>query len=451
MKTLLLILILIILITPYCLNFNIKENYSSLSTIYPNIINRQIDLCPPTKTNVSPDVNTDVSSDDINANKFKCIDDKTMNSLISANYLYIYSYPFKKLLAFDAYDTQSFVYLDSKTPKINQCLNVQQYEEHCRNNIDTLPQKWRIDIKDYLNPTKCLVTISSYSCNGLKYYLGCDDKNLYVSLIGGSDNQVWEIIKREIDDNTTDENIYLIKSHKSCLYLGANNQGYVRSNSGMVYLTEIKTKYVGNEMLWNIMTCGKRSIPTLPQKETYKSFQSTYDYPSVSRNKIGVNDKDYGRNVWLKEFNNIWNGEYQYTIIVKNNKLEQIDNKNRYKIVEVSSPINLSVRINLNNNSKDVISNNGTVILQILGNPTITEHKIDGVLITKDGISNQKTYKTYSYQIESVDAMVETYGSDVLRGDGIFLRKVLGNDKVVEMTVMNKDGNVRLKEKIVKK
>ena len=97
-----------------------------------------------------------------------------------------------------------------------------------------------------------------------------------------------------------------------CTYLTASNEGYMRRKSGTVSLANIG-KYVGKENMWNIETCGKRSIPTLPKPKKYKPTQSTLDFPYVN-DDVGpkdvtpkglqlskdVNKKWAGRGAWMR-------------------------------------------------------------------------------------------------------------------------------------------------------
>lgn len=460
------------------LNNNLIENYSSLSTIYPNQIKRVKDSCNgcaglcedcqqgksiPSTCN-KENIYHKLDNKDL-PNKFTCIDDKDIQELINSNYLYIYSKAFNKILAFDTYATQSHVYIDNKSPNNNDCLSNQQYDEYCQNNKDTLPQKWRINIENYLSPNNCLVTITSYNCDGVKYYLAATkDGKVEVSLFGGDKNQVWQIIRKDNDDNYDGNTVYLIKSYPYCTYLTANNKGYLKQNTGIVSLTNVNTKYVGNETLWQIMSCGKRSLPQLPNKDQYKPFQSTLDFPWANDDadvkkglpkdlKVSddVNHKWAGRSVWLNSFDNVWNGNYSYQKRLPNNKLEII-NKDHYKLLSEIIDKKFIVSINLNTGQEYPLKKTGIVNVNLLDKPIIKDNTVDGILITPSGKSETNTYLTYEYPTKNLKFNVETRGANILHGQNkdedmtIFLEKIPNDKKKIRLTITKGDNEIVLQE-----
>lgn len=484
-----LLIIIIILIFTISLS-TLNENYTSLDTIYPDKFKKIVPdscgecggLCQYCNHGIDNPLNCNKSFSNykhgylnpqnvvINKidlpNNYICINDKNISPLIDANYVYIYSKPFNKSLAFESYGNKSFVYVDKKIPTNNDCLTTDQYETQCKtfeNNAISynkhLPQKWRIDIKSLFNANICLITISSYSCNGLTYYLTANENgSVSVSLISGSDNQVWQIYKNtENDDNTIGDNAYLIKSHKYCTFLTSNNDGYMRNQSGTVSLTNIKNS-VGRELMWNIDVCGKRIIKTNSNNSAkYRPLQSTTDFPFVNDN-IGlkkvlpkdlnisddVNKKWTGRSVWMKEFSDVWNSNYTYSMTKKENTLTKIDtnveNSYLYKIISNTEQIDLKLNINLDKDGK------GTINIDVL-NSKIEPIEVKGNIITYSGLTKQKTYDKIINNIETKTYNIQNNGVKILTGEdetnSIFIENI--DNKSIKITITNKiDGSIKL-------
>lgn len=428
---------------------------------------------------------------------FKCIDDEVMKNLISANYVYIYSDAFSKALAFETYGNKSNVFIDPKLPSANDCLTTDQYNNECKryeNDVipypsfdKHLPQKWRIDVKTH-NPNVCLVTISSYSCNGLKYYLTANkDGKVTTSLFGGSNDQVWQIYTKPIDKNNInifipelEQNEYLIKSYLYCTYLSGTNDGYLKRNAGNVSLTNISSGNIGKENLWKIKTCGMRKFGSKPLKQKYKPMMSTLDYPTVDDN-IGpkdvapkdlklsknVNQKWFGRSVWIPQFDKVWNGKYNFEQYYKDNKLVEIKDNNsdkirfnkdgkpvlkNYKIVSQNIPANGYFEIKMDNNDNYDTQRTGNVCLYdiITVKPEtkqVTGNLYNGFGLEKRGIFtyivNNITKIKKCYKIKSSGAGT-FYGKSDDGNEKIFLEYDQGKsdkNKIV-ITLSNKNGDI---------
>ncbi len=499
--TIILIILLIIILIDLYLK-NIKENYSSLDIYYhskdkkinpdicnkcgvlcqycnhgknkPNTCNRPINFYKRGYVNPAMDNKGNLK---INLNAIaspkqnKCQDDQVINNLISANYIYIYSDAFNKSLAFESYGNKSYVFIDSKmpNPKKDHWLVGQDYEDYCNLDLNFekhLPQKWRINIKSFLNPNQCLITISSYSCNGLKYYLTAHkDGKVSVSLFGGGNNQVWKIYPNKQDNTDRDDNLeYLIKSHIYCTYLSGTNRGYMRRNAGNVNLTNVKLKYVGKENIWKIMMCGNRKIDIEEDNiNKYQPMNSTLDFPYVDDN-IGpknvvppnielsknINKKWGGRNVWMTEFLNVWNTNdgnmYIYQIRLSQNFLCNINtnntvNNNNQKIITKYATFNLPIMINMlpDKNYSEV---SGKILIDII--KTSKENKnISGQLFGDTGLVDNKMYIQYNYIIEKQVFNVKSSGAGVLYGKGvnnnnIIFAEMIGKNPVrMRVTIRN--------------
>lgn len=498
------VILIVILLSLYSMQKNV-ENYSSLDIYYPNPQKKQKPdicgecgvLCQYCKDGINQPIinkrswnhyaqgylnpnNPDLSL--VNSPKaYKCLDDKTLNKLVSANYVYIYSDAFKKSLSFESYGDKSYVYVDPKMPNENDCLTTSQYNEYCKSfdsdvisypSFDKhLPQKWRIDIKAH-NPNICLVTISSYSCDGLKYYLTAHQNgNISASVFGGSNDQVWQIFRKKQDDDMTniltpesERDNYLIQSYRYNIYLTASNDGYMRRNAGNTSLTNVKTGYIGKEHLWKIKMCGKRSLSPKPEAKPYKPMISSLDYPNVDDNvgpqdalskdmfkelKISknVNKKWSGRSVWMPEFDNVWEGNYQYKKQIKQNKKVKINDKN-YKVVTETKPITLGVSISLNNSKDEYpLYKTGKICIDILETQTKNDNIISGNFFKDTGLDKDSKYTTYNYSIKTRCYKIKSssagqfYGIDVDKNK-IFIehdKNRSGKDRVI--ITFNDTGN----------
>jgi len=484
------LLLIVFLISIILLSKNI-ENYSSLDTIYSNKFKKpNPDICDecgglcqycnhgfdkPSNCNRSASNYKQgyLNPQDVNLNAidspkdYKCVNDKILNKLISANYVYIYSNAFNKTLSFESYGNKSYVYLDNKIPTNDDCLTKTQFNSCCEfldSNVANIPQscknspqKWRIDIKNHFNTNICLVTISSYNCNGLKYYLSAnEDGSVDVSLFEGSDNQVWQIYKNiEKDDNTTGENIYLIKSHKYCTYLTSNSQGYMKRKSGTISLTNINKNKIGKEVLWNIDECGKRKLINNSYKNSYKPFQSTTDFPYVN-DDIGpknvlpkdlkvlndINKKWAGRSIWMKEFSKVWNDNYNYETYIKENYLSKIkNNEDQEQLYKIDTKIKLikpKINIDLNDEGKGIVN------IEIL-ETKIETREVPGKIVTYAGLIKQRTYKHINNKIVPLKFNVVNIGANILEGsnknDNIFIENIDKNR--IRVTIKDKD-NIKL-------
>ncbi len=492
------LLIIIILMNTY----NFTENYSSLDIYYPpsnkkpnpDICNECGGLCqycnhgknrPNTCNNpisfykrgyLNPakdkDGNLKVDPKAIaSTNEYKCEDNAIMNSLISANYVYIYSNAFNKSLAFESYGAKSYVFVDPKmpNPKDDYCMVGKDYDEYCESdpNFDKhLPQKWRINIKSYLNPNQCLVTISSYSCNGLKYYLTAhQDGKVSVSLFGNDNNQVWSIYPKKQDDDNTDNTSdleYLIKSHMYCTYLSATNQGYMRRNAGNVSLMNVNFKYIGKENIWNFMMCGSRKIDFGISKDgKYTPMNSTLDFPYVNDNlgpkdvvpkgiKLSDNvDKKWGgRNMWMPEFLSVWNtlegNIFNYQVRLPQNFVCKIKDSDRKKIVTQYQTFNLCTNINIKSENYNQAS--GQITVYLLKTNKHNEN-VNAQLISNIGLDKNDIYSKYDYTLNKQTFNVKSSGANVLHGKGdngnTIFAEIMGK-KPIKMRITIRNANQKV-------
>ena len=233
-------LIIILIILQIFNNLNLIEKYSSLDIIYPNRFKKpNPDSCGDCGVlcqycNIGYNRPNVCNKKNKKNNKFNynCIKDKEFKKILNSKFVYIKSNLFNKYLNFDSNGNKSYLFI----------------------NNNKSPQKWTIEYNNYLNTNACLVNIYTYDKNGLKYYLTSHENGeVNVSLIKDDEKQIWEIYKNTINpDKPNDKVKYLIKSYKYCIYLSSNNSGYLNSNSGTLYLSNINIKNIDENSLWDI-------------------------------------------------------------------------------------------------------------------------------------------------------------------------------------------------------
>lgn len=329
--------------------------------------------------NVNPENNNLIAVSQEACNEIK--------NLLQYKYLYIISLPFDKTLSFDYFSNISYVYIDASYPQLNSPLSRTL-------SSGKTPQMWEIIPKTLTNPKVCLVEIRSYSKPN--YYLMADENgNLGVSLFGGSNNQLWEII-------TTNQKSFVIKSHPFGTFLAAKNNGYTKVNSGLVYLDNINNNNkIGTEFQWKIEGEGKKNIQRqMRTPPSYKPTQSVKDYPTIADKELKS-----GRGVWMPEFNKVWNGNYIFNVM---------DNKTKL-------PINMVIKLS----SKD------------------TSYKGTDGNVKMEG----KKYDNQLWQVKS-------YGANILTGENqiykIFL-EMLPSTKTQEIKVTLTEGDKVYKYTAIKK
>lgn len=233
-----------------------------------------------------------------------------VKNLTQSLYLYILSSTYSKSLSFDTFGNDSEVYIDPNVP------NTKNY---CSTTVssESLPQKWQINIVGSTNPNTCLVTICSYSNSKPKYYLVAKKNGtVKVSLFGGSNDQIWQIYP--VTNST-----FRIKSYKYCTYLTSENYGYLKSNAGIVYLSNLSKS---SQTIWTYMSCGTKPQSQIQdsKSEEYKPMRSVSDFPYLNDRTgpeqsimpAGVSlspdaQKNWtGRSVWMPQFTKVWNGTY---------------------------------------------------------------------------------------------------------------------------------------------
>ena len=189
--------------------------------------------------------------------------------------------------------------------------------------IDNTKITWQFNTESETNPEKCLVSISTQDkTNNNIYYLSANkDETVSLSTVKGNLDQIWEI--KEISLNR-----YIIKSHVYNTYLTLSYIKYY--NSYLVELQKMIDNKLNPRMLWTIEGTNKKK-PSLPLHKPYTPSRSAYDFPysgDDGNNMINVlpNGVEYpkdnkweGRNVFMPEFVDVWNGNYNVIPSIKYN------------------------------------------------------------------------------------------------------------------------------------
>lgn len=385
--------------------------------------------------------------------KYAC--GKFVNELASIEYMYIISSTFGKSLNFDILGNKSQLYVDPSIPTNSN---------YCNPNIKELPAKWQINIKAITNPNTCLVVIKTY--NRPYYYLSANKDGIAtVSLFEGSDDQVWEL-------KSINEKKFLIKSHKYCTYLSASNTGYLKKNSGNVFLSNSS----GLESYWTYFPCGNgKKTMTKISGGTYNPTRSIIDFPYTS--SYTKDSKNWtGRNVWLEQFTKYWNGTYNGSISDSQYQLDYLGEcnkdekcykdttgncKKKYQVVE--KPLKNSVNMDVNlNKTINYMSASGTanVTADILCD-RLPESTCDSITslrtvppnscaIYYSGKYNEdakydthyKQKKYIKYQFKTFN--VKSYGANLLYGENNVNQKIFLEmlpNKSVRITISS-DSNI---------